>query len=116
MEIGTQTEVAKKVDEGDVMIVPASVKVKSEESRGKDSLDSSDILKGTSDFNISFVFANREAALEQRYQRQFEIMERMLENKKVSIDSFSHNYARLDKRFRREKDKLKAQKGELDRV
>lgn len=59
------------------------------------------------------VLRTREEALTQKYASQCMLLEKMLDKKKVSMDSFNENKERLERKFKREKDKLSASKNEL---
>ncbi|CAD8150336.1 unnamed protein product [Paramecium pentaurelia] len=58
----------------------------------------------------------REEALQLKYNQQLALLEKMLEIKKVSSDLYSENKDKLDKRYRREKDKLQQSKNDLERL
>ncbi|CAK56319.1 unnamed protein product (macronuclear) [Paramecium tetraurelia] len=58
----------------------------------------------------------REEALQLKYDQQLALLEKMLDKKKVSTDLFSENKDKLDKRYKRERDKLQQSKNEVERL
>ncbi|KAM3133062.1 hypothetical protein pb186bvf_014779 [Paramecium bursaria] len=62
------------------------------------------------------VFKLREETLNQKFQSQLDLLDKMLENKKVSSQSFHEHREKLEKRYQREKDKITSSKNELQRI
>ncbi|CAD8058482.1 unnamed protein product [Paramecium sonneborni] len=62
------------------------------------------------------VLKSREDALQQKYNQQVILLEKMLEKKKVTIDLFSENKEKLERKYKRERAKLQQSKNEVERL
>ncbi|CAD8060360.1 unnamed protein product [Paramecium sonneborni] len=62
------------------------------------------------------VFKSREDILQQKFDQQVALLEKMVEKKKVSNDLFNENKEKLERKYKRERAKLQQSKNEAERL
>ncbi|CAK82137.1 unnamed protein product (macronuclear) [Paramecium tetraurelia] len=62
------------------------------------------------------VLKSREEALQQKFDKQVALLDKMLEKKKVTNEMFSENKDKLERKYKRERAKLQQSKNEVERL